>query len=369
MNSLESPVLFETWPTSNAGVFIGVATLNRPKQLNAITLEMCELLLKQLRQWSSDTSIASVVLKGGGEKGFSAGGDVAQVIRHVKSELASNAERFVYGDLFFTVEYELDLLIHKYPKPMISYSHGVCMGGGMGLVAGASHRIVSDRSKIAMPEIHIGLFPDVGGGYFLNRVPGGAGTLMALTGMIINEADALFAELADYFVPQEEIIETWEKIKALAWSTNAVTNRELLTDCLLSLHRKYHLGLPLSNLRQYFDAIRFISKQSTVEKIRDALVAAAAEDPFFEPMAKNLTNGSPTAAKVTMAYLQRCKTLSIEDVLKLDLVLAKQYQRNHDFPEGVRALLIDKDKKPLWSPASFDQVSDELVEGHFNLQR
>jgi enoyl-CoA hydratase/carnithine racemase len=365
MNTPESPVLFELWPTASNDINIGVATLNRPKQLNAITLEMCELLLKQLRQWASDSSIATVVLKGGGEKGFSAGGDVAQVIRHVRSELASGAERFVYGDLFFTVEYELDLLIHKYPKPLISYSHGVCMGGGMGLVAGASHRIVSDRSKIAMPEIHIGLFPDVGGGYFLNRAPGGAGTLMALTGMIINEADALFAELADYFVPQEENDALWAKVKALPWTTHAAANREVLTDCLLSLHRKYHLGLPLSNLRQYYDAIRFITKQSSVEKIRDALVAAAAEDPFFEPMAKNLTQGSPTAAKVTYAYLQRCKSLSIEQVLKLDLVLAKQYQRHHDFPEGVRALLIDKDKKPQWAPATFADVSDELVESHF----
>jgi enoyl-CoA hydratase/carnithine racemase len=367
MNPVESAVLFELWSTSAEGIKLGVVTLNRPKQLNAITLEMCELLLKQLRQWASDSSIAAVVLKGGGAKGFSAGGDVAQVIRHVRSELAPNSERFVYGDLFFTVEYELDLLIHKFPKPLISYSHGVCMGGGMGLVAGASHRIVSDGAKIAMPEIHIGLFPDVGGGYFLNRVPGGAGILMALTGMVINEADALFADLADYFVPMEESELLWQKLKALAWTSEVSINRAQLTDCLLSLHRNYHLGLPLSNLRQYYDAMRFIAKQSTIENIRDALVAAAAEDPFFEPMAKNLVNGSPTAAKVTLTYLQRCKTLSIEEVLKLDLILAKQYQRHHDFPEGVRALLIDKEKQPKWSPASLDEVSLALVEEHFHL--
>jgi enoyl-CoA hydratase/carnithine racemase len=364
-HSTELPVLFDVWPTESKNLYLGVATLNRPKQLNAINLEMCELLLKQLRQWASDSSIAAVVLKGGGEKGFSAGGDVAQVIRHVRAEAAPEAERFVYGDLFFTVEYELDLLIHQYPKPIVSYSHGVCMGGGVGLVAGASHRIVSDRSKIAMPEIHIGLFPDVGGGYFLNRAPGGAGMLMALTGMIINEADALFAELADYFVPMEETEVLWARLKALAWTKNVSANRELITDCLLSLHRKYHLGLPLSNLRQYYDAIRFITKQSNVEKIRDALITAAQEDPFFEPMAKNLSNGSPTAAKVTFEYLRRSKSLSIEQVLRLDLVLAKQYQRHPDFPEGVRALLIDKDKQPKWVPAGFAEVTDELVNQHF----
>jgi enoyl-CoA hydratase/carnithine racemase len=356
-------VLFECWDVGSDGAKIGVASLNRPKQLNAITLEMCELLLRQFRQWASDTSIVAVVLKANGDKGLSAGGDVAEVVRQVR---AGSADRFAYGDLFFTVEYELDLLIHRYPKPLVSYSHGICMGGGVGLVAGASHRIVSDRSKIAMPEIHIGLFPDVGGGFFLNRVPGGAGKLMALTGMIVNEADALFANLADYFVPREEEPIMWEKLKTLPWTTSIADNRVLITDLLLSLHRKYHLGLPLSNLRQYFDAIRFICGQSTVESMRDSLLTAASEDPFFEPMANNLKNGSPTAAKVTWEYLQRTRAMSIEEVLKLDLTLAKQYQRRHDFPEGVRALLIDKDKKPNWQPASFDAVSDALVQAHFN---
>jgi enoyl-CoA hydratase/carnithine racemase len=356
-------VLFECWDVGNNGAKIGVASLNRPKQLNAITLEMCELLLKQFRQWASDTSIVAVVLKANGDKGFSAGGDVAEVIRQVRS---GSDDRFSYGDLFFTVEYELDLLIHRYPKPLISYSHGICMGGGVGLVAGASHRIVSDRSKIAMPEIHIGLFPDVGGGFFLNRVPGGAGKLMALTGMIVNEADALFANLADYFVPREEEEVLWEKLKALPWTTVIANNHGLVTDLLLSLHRKYHLGLPLSNLRQYFDAIRFICAQSTVEKLRDTLMTAASEDPFFEPMANNLKNGSPTAAKVTWEYLHRTHKMSVEEVLALDLILAKQYQRRHDFPEGVRALLIDKDKKPNWQPASFYAVTNELVKAHFD---
>jgi enoyl-CoA hydratase/carnithine racemase len=361
--SPESVVLFEEWATSNAALRIGVATLNRPKQLNAITLEMCELLLKQLRQWAGNTAIVAVVLKGAGEKGFCAGGDVAEVIRQVRN---GGSDRFVYGDLFFTVEYELDLLIHAYPKPILSYSHGVCMGGGVGLVAGASHRIVSDRSKIAMPEIHIGLFPDVGGGYFLNRVPGGGGTLMALTGMVINEADALFANLADFFVPQEAVDHLWASVKNLPWSHSADSNRALLTDALLALHRKFHLGLPHSNLRHYFDAIRFITQQSSVEKILDSLLVAAKEDPFFESMASNLKNGSPTGAKVAMEYLRRCKVMGIDEVLTLDLVLAKQYQRQSDFSEGVRALLIDKDKQPKWSPSSLAQITPEIVAAHFS---
>ena len=167
----ELPVLFEERRTAN-GRRIGFATLNRPKQLNAINLQMCELLLAQFRTWVSDEGIAAVVLDGAGEKGFSAGGDVAEVVRNVRG---GGDQRYVYGDAFFDVEYQLDRLIHEYPKPLISYAHGITMGGGVGLTVGASHRLVSDRARIAMPEIHIGLFPDVGGGWFLNRTPGGTG--------------------------------------------------------------------------------------------------------------------------------------------------------------------------------------------------
>ena len=188
---------------------------------------------------------------------------------------------------------------------------------------------------------------------------------MALSGMIVNEADALFAQLADYFVPTEELDALWSAMLAAPWSANDKANRTALTQSLLKLHRKYHLGLPLSNLRQYYDAIRFITSQPDVQAIKDCLVVAAQEDPFFKPMADNLVNGSPTAAHVTFEYMRRSKQLSIEQVLALDLVLAKQFQRHHDFSEGVRALLIDKDKAPKWSPARLEEVSDELISGHF----
>ncbi|NDF50523.1 MAG: hypothetical protein EB116_10650 [Betaproteobacteria bacterium] len=143
---------------------------------------MVRLLSQQLRRWRSDTSIAAVVLQAEGEKGFSAGGDVAEVIRQVR---AGGSDQYAYGDAFFEEEYILDRLIHHYGKPLIVFSHGVNMGGGMGLSAGASHRIIAQASKVAMPEIHIGLFPDVGGGFFLNRLPPGVGMVMALTGLTI----------------------------------------------------------------------------------------------------------------------------------------------------------------------------------------
>lgn len=357
----ESPVLFEERATAN-GKRIGIVSLNRPRQLNAINLEMCERMLETLRRWASDTGIALVVLQGNGDRGFSAGGDVAEVVRQVRG---GGDQRYVYGDSFFEVEYQLDLAIHRYPKPLMSWSHGVCMGGGVGLVAGASHRVISEGSRVAMPEIHIGLFPDVGGGYFLNRVPGGIGRILALTGQILNEADTLFAGLADYFVPLEGRDEVFDALLAQPWSDDPSTNRRELTHLLLSRHRQYRAGLPMNHLMQYFDALRFIALQPTLLGVRDALAAAAAEDPWFAPAARSLAEGSPTAAWVTDAYLARSRHRSLEEVLALDLVLARQFQRHPDFPEGVRALLIDKDRRPTWSVTDLAHVPAEIVEAHF----
>ncbi len=357
----EAPVLFEE-VTIKDGMKIGYARLNRPAQLNAINLEMCELMLSQFRLWQSNESVVAVVLTANGPKGFSAGGDVAGVVRHIR---AGGDHRFEYGDSFFEVEYTLDRLIHTFGKPFMTHAYGVCMGGGVGLTVGGSHRIVSDRCRIAMPEIHIGLFPDVGGGWFLNRVPGGIGRILALTGMTVNEADALFAGLADGFVPAEENETFYGRLHELAWSRNVQNNHRVLTQHVQAANHRYQVGLPTAGLRQYFDALRFVAGQPDVPSLLAALQSAAQDDPFFEGAAKGLGNGSPTTALVADEYLKRSKHRSLDQVLAMDLILAQQFQRRHDFPEGVRALLIDKDRKPVWEPDEFAAVSNDSVRAHF----
>ncbi len=369
--SAVSPVVFDLIACESRGrnptadtLFIGHARLNRPQALNALNLEMFELMLKQFRAWASDTSVVAILLDGEGPKGFCAGGDVASVVREVR---AGGPQRYVYGDQFFAVEYELDYLIHHFPKPIISYTHGVCMGGGVGMTVGCSHRVLAESSRIAMPEIHIGLFPDVGGGFFLNRMPGGAGRVMALTGLTINEADAIFSGLSDYFVPLEAKALMLSKLQSLPWIAhcNTAQNHAIVSHALLGMHRKYKPGLPTSNLMQYFDAIRFIALQPTVTELRDALQVAAQEDPYFEAPSESLSKGSPTGAYVSDEYMRRSKKLSLREVLDLDLVLAQAFQRGLDFNEGVRALLIDKDRQPKWLPARFEEVTPELIDGHF----
>ena len=356
-----APVLFEEVEVG-AGHKIGYARLNRPAQLNALNLQMCELMLTQFRRWQSQTSIVAVVLTASGQKGFSAGGDVAGVVREVR---AGGEHRYEYGDQFFEVEYTLDQLIHEYKKPFITHAFGVCMGGGVGLTVGGSHRIVSDRCRIAMPEIHIGLFPDVGGGWFLNRVPGNIGRVLALTGMIINEADALFAGFADAFVPAEEQDVFYARLHELPFTSNVEQNHILLTNHLQAANHRYRAGLPTAGLRQYFDPLSFIASQPGIGALLASLQAAADDDPFFEAAAKGLGNGSPTTALVADEYLRRCRLLSLAQVLRIDLTLARQFQRHDDFPEGVRALLIDKDRQPVWSPPELAAVDPATVRRHF----
>jgi enoyl-CoA hydratase/carnithine racemase len=355
------PVLLSTKATKD-GHAIGMIQLNRPLSINALTLVMCEHIHAQLRAWECDPQVVAVTLTGSGEKGFCAGGDVAEVVRQIK---AGGDNRFQYGDSFFSVEYALNAAMHHYPKPIIAYAHGITMGGGVGLLAGASHRVVSTRAKIAMPEIHIGLFPDVGGGYFLNKMPCRSGWLMALTGHIINEHDAVLTGLVDFIVPATDWANLLEALFTAAWSDDARENHAHARQALLSYPGTVLPNVEHAPLWQRLPRIRSIMQHTNVIKVRDALLAAADADEWFASPARSLAQGSPTTAHVAWAYLERCVSLGVREVLALDGVLARQFPRHPDFLEGVRAVLIDKDKKPLWSPAQFDAVSPELIEAHF----
>ncbi len=344
---------------------IGIARLDRAAQLNALNLEMCEAMLAQLRRWASDESIRAVFLAGNGDKGFSAGGDVAEVSRQNRS---GRPDRYVYGDTFFAVEYTLNLLMHTYPKPLVTWAHGVTMGGGLGLSVAGSHRFVTTRAKIAMPEIHIALFPDVGGGWFLGRVPGEAGMLLALTGIVVNEQDAVYARLADHVVRHERQADFLDGLAALKWGRTVRDHRAQVSEHC----RNFEAAQPLaadevvpSSMRERHDRIRSIFTRAKLQGVLRGLQEAAMSDPWFERAYRNLADGSPTGAAVAFEYLRRCRQLGLREVLELDLVVAKQCQRHHDFPEGVRALLIDKDRKPKWQPASAGDVDQALVDGFF----
>lgn len=348
------------------GRAIGVATLNRPRAINALTLAMCEAMLRELRAWQSDESIVCVVIEGAGEKGFCAGGDVAEVIRRVR---AGGPDRFVYGDRFFEVEYTLDLLIHCYAKPIVALAHGICMGGGLGLMVGAQERIVVDGARFAMPEIHIGLFPDVGGGWFLNRLPRGLGHVLALTGATLDAREALAVGLADHVISADRAATLVEALASAHWPESEPRALRACAAALVGQHVGERLdeapsaGLLASG--RLAALARAASTSVHVTDYRDQLLALARDDAHFERLAQGLARGSPTAAHVIWRYLARTRALGIAEVLALDLVLARRFQRGHDFAEGVRAVLIDKDRAPRWAPSDWAGVAPSEVERHF----
>jgi enoyl-CoA hydratase/carnithine racemase len=239
------------------------------------------------------------------------------------------------------------------------------MGGGMGLTAGASHRIIAQASKVAMPEIHIGLFPDVGGGFFLNRLPPGVGVVMALTGLVINESDAIHVGLFDAFMPQESWTNAIDHLTQLPFSGDWRQHQALVSDWMRQHDVSLDEAMASSMLSHYAKVIRWIGTQATPAGILEQLQRAAQDDPWFDAPASSLARGSPIAAMVSHRYLRQSYRGSLDDVLSLDLRLARRFLRAQDFPEGVRALLIDKDRKPNWQHSDFADVKTEDVDAYF----
>lgn len=355
----EPEVLFETLPSTNEKS-IGIATLNVEKSLNSLSLAMVDSLRPQLAQWEQDDSIACVILQGSGDKAFCAGGDVVQLYR-------SACEQNDYAPTFFEREYRLDYQLHTYKKPLIVWAGGIVMGGGLGLMNGGSHRVVTESSLIAMPEITIGLYPDVGGTWFLNRMPGKTGLFLALTGASINGADALFTGLADRFIAQEKRAALVDTLTAVAWSKNPRKHFAQVTHVL----REYEQQsidldlLPVSQVRAHYDDIQSLCDGDDIDAIVDDILAWSGESRWLGRAVKKLASGCPTTMRLIDEQFRRGKYLSLKEAFQFELILSINCARFGNFREGVRALLIDKDMQPRFSPATLREVEQDYVDAHF----
>ncbi|MFZ6743525.1 enoyl-CoA hydratase/isomerase family protein [Undibacterium sp. JH2W] len=372
----EAPVLFHTLPAAN-GMQLGVATLNSEKTLNALSKEMVQLLGKQLQAWDKDESIAMLVLQAAGEKAFCAGGDLQNLYASMREHHASDKKDDLLGNAyaldFFEQEYRLDYQIHTYRKPILCWGHGIVMGGGIGLMAGASHRVVTEKSRLAMPEIAIGLFPDVGGTWFLNRMPGKLGLFLALTGANINASDAVFVKLADLQLPHESKAELLARLQACEWSKQ-VDNNRLSNHLRLShiLHEQQRSDKVISSagpLRQHFDLINQLCSAADLTTIISNIcqldVSAMNDDAWLQKAVASLQKGSPTSAWLAHALQERGKHLSLAEIFRMELVAALACAQGHDFAEGIRALIVDKDQKPQWLPGSLDALQPQDGERYF----
>lgn len=331
---------------------IGWLTLDLPRTLNALTLDMASSLRAQLAEWASQPDIACVVMQGAG-RAFCAGGDV----RRMRQGILDGDD---YCERFFEQEYRLDHEIHLYPKPLLCWGHGVVMGGGVGLMIGASHRVVTESSRLAMPETSIGLYPDVGASYFLNRLPAGLGLFLGITGCEWNGADAVAMGMADYLLQDSCKAELPALLANLPWSADAQANKRILNDGLQGMS---HAEQP-QQLWRYAVDISAICSGSWPACLTQ-LQAMTINEPWFTHAMENLQKGCPVTACIVAEQLQRGRSLSLAEVFCMEWVLSIRCTQHPDFAEGVRAQLVDKDKNPQWTYRSITDVPADYIARHF----
>lgn len=342
---------------------LGIATLNAPKTINALSLDMVRGLDAGLRRCADDARVACVILTGAGDKGFCAGGDVRRVRESVLAHCGPAPNPQVQA--FFSEEYRLDYYLHKYPKPLLVWGDGVVMGGGLGLMAGAGHRVVTERSRIAMPEVSIGFYPDVGASWFLRRIPARLGLFMALTGAALNARDALAVGLADHALHAADREPLLERLTRLAWGAMAAQNHVLLSEALRSFAGPSVEHLPSSNVDSQAGAIQRLIGGGTLAEIHGQMADYHGSDPWLQRAVHTALGGSPTSAALIWEIWRRAKHLSLAEALRMELIVSLQCCGHPDFAEGVRALLVDKDNAPHWTPATLDEVSAPWIAGHF----
>jgi enoyl-CoA hydratase/carnithine racemase len=333
---------------------VALVTLNRPDALNALSFGMIGQLRTVLRSCALDPAVRALLIRGAGDKAFCAGVDLRALYESFK------ASRTLHRD-FFVAEYALVHALYTYPKPYLVLMDGIAMGGGMGLAQASKLRIVGDRTRIAMPEVALGLFPDAGGSYYLSRLPGSLGPYLALTGVQIRGADALYTQLADVFLPADAIASLADALETIVWSEDTRADLRRL------IHARAAQGLAAPSLSILRPAIDAHFKEPTVGAILASLETESRAEyaDWAQQTSKLLRARSPTLLAVAHRQLQRAQNMPLVDCFRMELGMVQECFLQGDFIEGVRALIIDKDNAPHWKPGRLEDVTEEMIGAFF----
>jgi enoyl-CoA hydratase len=325
---------------------VGRILLNRPKALNALDLAMIRACSDSLRTWRDEPHVHAVVIEGAGDRAFCAGGD----IRALRDQQVAGDRASV--DQFFTEEYALNLMIANYPKPYVALIDGICMGGGIGLSVHAPYRVATEHAAFAMPETAIGFFPDIGATYLLPRLPGQLGLYLGLTGLRVTGGDAVHAGLATHFVPRARLAEL---------------STALARDGVAAL-AEFAEPPPAFSLAEHLEQINYSFGAETVAGIvaRLEAITAATDGQWAKPALKALRTVSPSALHWTLLALRRGGDLNLPQALDAEFRLTRTTMAHTDFAEGVRAMVVDKDRKPAWTPPRIEAVDPKTIAALFD---
>ena len=354
----ESPVQFSEIDT-HSGHVIGVATLTRGKALNSLLLETVHLLQETFSRWMQDENVVCMVLQSDSDRAFCAGADIQALYHEIK---AADGKTSAYADTFFTDEYKLDFDLHQCDKPIIAWGHNIVMGGGLGLLGGCSHRVGTKETRIAMPEITIGLFPDAGGTWLLSQMRSGLGYFMGLTGCQITIGDALSLGIVNHALDNGVRESVIEQLQELPWAEETTQNHALVDETLTGFALE-SADLPQQLLKFEADIESLIHESLQAPDFLSAFtegLKALPKDDWLSVATNTFSSGSPITAGIFIEQMRRAEGMTLAETFQMELIIACQCVRHPDFPEGVRALLIDKDKQPHWQPAPSD-----VIQQHF----
>ncbi|WP_170287293.1 enoyl-CoA hydratase/isomerase family protein [Halioglobus maricola] len=357
---MSAPVLFEELAAGNGK--LGRITLSVAATLNSLTLEMVDLLQEKLDAWATDDSISAVFIEGAGEKAFCAGGDVQALHQSAVEKPGGPCD---YAEAFFAREYRMNYTLHTYAKPIVCWGHGIVMGGGLGVMAGCSHRVVTERTRIAMPEVTIALFPDVGGSWFLNHAPGKTGEFLALTGASINAADAIYIGIADRFIASDHKQAVIDELLAQQWSGEPERNHALVRHVLRPFAEQSISASPAGQVEPHAATIAQLLDGEDIHDIIDRITGQDTDDPWLAKARESLGHGSKLAAQWIHRQLWETRHMGLADIFRAEIQLVTNIVRHPEFTEGVRALLIDKDRNPQWQYSASRDVPQDVLDSFF----